>query len=112
MTTTESNTKATIGREVTRADGVKVRPDMRPKLEFFRSDGNRVLFIRLPDEDTNDDNLVSLFRLLESTNIDVERSMENFKRIRAATVPAYVERKLRKYYNMVELAEDNWLGVA
>jgi hypothetical protein len=111
MTTSESKTtKPTLGREVTRADGVKVRPVIgKPSLEFFRSAGNRVLFIRLPDEDTNDDALVSLFRLLESQNIDTDRAMDKYKRIRAATVPAYLERKLKNYYNMVELSEEAWL---
>ena len=93
-------------RTITEKDRVKVR---RPFLEFFRSEGNRVLFIRLPDEDTNDDSLVSLYRLLESQNIDTDRAMEKYRRIRCATVPAYVERTLRRYYNMVELTEAEWL---
>lgn len=87
-----------------------VIPEKRPTLLFYRSESNRVLFVRLFEDDKDDDALVSLYRLLETENIDTIKAMEKWNKIRCLTLPAWVERKLREHYDLVELKSEQWLA--
>lgn len=97
-----------MSKSVTTKDGVTV--PHKPILRIYRTEGNRALFIRIADEDKDDDALVSLYRLLEALNIDTEKAMEVWPKLRAMKVPAWAERKLKEYYRLQELSERAWIA--
>jgi len=123
-----------ITREVTEADKVKVTPkenmttepiiptvteaieiEVVPRklvLYYWESEGDppRYVFIRLREDDKDDDSLVALYRLLETFNIDTERAMDRWSKIRAMKLPFWVERKLRIRYRLIKLKELEWFA--
>lgn len=76
-----------------------------PTLEVWWSKGNRILFLRLTEEDKNDENLVGLYRLLELHNIDTERAMNRFGQLRAMKLPRWIVPILKDYYNLDWLSD-------
>ena len=82
----------------------------KTQLEFYKSENNRIIFVRFPDEENNDDTRVSLYRLLETFNVDVEQAMDKWRRIRAMVLPSFIMPQLRKYYTMVEMTDREWFS--
>ncbi len=82
----------------------------KPNLHFYKSENNKWIFVRLPDDENDDDSRVSLYRLLETHNVDVDRAMEKWKRIRAMKLSAYILQQLKKYYTMIELTDSEWFS--
>jgi len=74
-------------------------------LEVWWSRGRRVLFVRMTEEDKDDDSLVALYRLLEMNNIDTERAMSRFGQLRAMKLPPWIEPTLKQYYNLEFLTD-------
>ena len=103
--TTESKSKPRV-RTVSSRDKIRV---VKPRLDVFWSENDRFFFIRMNEDDKNDDSLVTLYRLLEASNIDTERGMKGYGRFRAMKVPAYVYKKLNHYYEVRELTLTQWL---
>jgi len=103
--TTETKTRKKV-RTVSSKDNIRV---LKTRLDIFWSDNDRFFFIRMNEDDKNDDSLVTLYRLLEASNIDTERGMKGYGRFRAMKVPAYVFKKLKHYYEVRELTLSEWL---
>ena len=103
--TTETKPKPRV-RTVSSRDKIRV---VKPRLDVFWSENDRFFFIRMNEDDKNDDSLVTLYRLLEANNIDTERGMKGYGRFRAMKVPAYVYKKLKHYYEVRELTLTQWL---
>ena len=103
--TTETKIKPKI-RAVSSRDKVKIP---KPRLDVFWSDNERFFFIRMNEDDKDNDRLVTLYRLLEATNIDTERAMNSFGRLRAMKLPSYVVKELRHFYELRELTFTEWL---
>ena len=82
----------------------------KSQLEFYQSENNRVIFVRLPDDENSDDSRVSLYRLLETYNVDVDQAMDKWRRIRAMVLPVFIIPQLKKYYTMVQLTEREWFS--
>lgn len=82
---------------------------MKPRLDVFWSDNNRYFFVRMDEEDKSGDRLVTLYRLLEASNIDTERAMNGWSRLRAMKLPAHIASQLRHYYEFRELELSEWL---
>ena len=101
--TTETKVKV---RKVTSRDKVRVP---KTRLDVYWSDNERFFFVRMNEEDKNDDRLVALYRLLESYNIDTERSMGGYGRLRAMKLPGWVYREIRHYYEIREMDRTEWL---
>lgn len=93
-------------------DKRKTKPT-KPDLQYWTSEGDppRYVFIRLSDTSLGEDSLVALYRLLETFNIDTEKAMDRWRRIRAMKLPFWVLRKLSSRYKLVTLEEADWLGV-
>ena len=83
---------------------------MKPQLDFYRSENNRVIFVRLSDDENSDDSRVALYRLLETYNIDVDLAMDKWRRIRAMVLPVFIISKLKKYYTLMQLTEREWFS--
>ena len=77
----------------------------KPVLQYWTSEGNppRYVFIRLSDTSLGEESLVALYRLLETFNIDTEKAMDRWRRIRAMKLPYWVLRKLGPNYKLVSL---------
>ena len=103
--TTETKTRKKV-RTVSVEDNIKI---LKPRLDVFWSENKRFFFIRLNEDDKNNDSLVTLYRLLEVSNIDTERGMKGYGRLRAMKVPAYIYKKLKHYYEVRELTLTEWL---
>jgi len=103
--TAETKTRKKV-RTVSSKDSIRV---LKPRLDVFWSANDRFFFIRMNEDDKNDDRLVTLYRLLEASNIDTERGMSGYGRIRAMKVPAYVYKKLQHYYEVRQLTLSEWL---
>jgi hypothetical protein len=101
MTTAKTKTRTVSARD-------KVRVT-KTRLDVYWSDNARFFFVRMNEEDKNDDRLVVLYRLLESYNIDTERAMSSYGRLRAMKLPNWVFRELRHYYEIREMDKTEWL---
>jgi len=83
---------------------------MKTQLEFYKSKNNRVIFVRLSDDENSDDSRISLYRLLETYNIDVDLAMDKWRRIRAMVLPVFIIPQLKKYYTMIQLTDREWFS--
>lgn len=67
-------------------------------------------FIRIREEDKDDETLTVLNRLLGRHGMDVDELYKNqWKRYEAVPLPRWMIPKLDPYYDMVELEEDEYL---
>jgi len=82
---------------------------LKPRLDVFWSANNRFFFVRMDEEDKSSDRLVTLYRLLEASNIDTEKAMSSWSRLRAMKLPAHIASQLRHYYEFRELDLSDWL---
>lgn len=88
----------------------KTRHVLKPRLDVFWSENERFFFIRMDEEDKSNDRLVTLYRLLEASNIDTERAMSGWGRLRAMKLPAFIAKELRHFYEFRELEKSEWLA--
>ena len=82
----------------------------KPDLHYYKSPDNKIIFVRLPEDDNDDESRVSLYRLLETHNINVDHAMAKWKRIRAMKLPIHIYPHLVKYYTMILLTDREWFS--